>query len=307
MAAGYRYEQIRPFLVSAQRAGITGRIFLIRSPLDNDVREAAIKDYPDTTVVKPFQMIFSPFMIRSSRFSQAVSGCLAQLMRPMLKKWPRLFETTVSMMACVLHPTVSRYIFSRNILKSNTGLSKVILADVRDVVFQRDPFEDIDGKLHAGVEDKLMAKEPNNLRWIFTLTEDFPTLERLLDQPVICSGVTLAPANVLRQYLDEFVRYAVAAWHRIKSSGAYDQGIHNLLLSGGQTTIPVFLEPLGSSLLMTVGNEWEKYWTLDEQTGVIAKDGRHVAVVHQFDRKHRLIDYFEKRFSLKLAVSEYVS
>lgn len=307
MAAGYRYEQIQPFFVSAQKAGITARIFLIRSPFDSDVRESAIKDFPQTTVVKPFQMVFSPLLIRSSRFSQAVSYCLAQLMRPMLKKWPGLFETTADLMACVLHPSVSRYIFSRNILKSNTELSKVLLTDVRDVVFQRDPFVDIDGKLHVGEEDKLIMKEPDNLRWIFALTEDYSTLERLLEKRVICSGVTLAPANVLRQYLDDFAYQAMAVWHRIRSGGAFDQGIHNLLLSGGKTTIPISLEPLGSSLVMTVCDEWEKYWTLDEQTGVLGKDGKRVAIVHQFDRKQRLIDYFEKRFSLKLPVSAYVS
>jgi hypothetical protein len=79
------------------------------------------------------------------------------------------------------------------------------------------------------------------------------------------------------------------------------------VLSGGQTMIPVALEPLGSSVLMTVSNEWEKYWTLDEQMGVLGQDGRRVAIVHQFDRKYRLIEYFEKQFALKLPVSAYAS
>ena len=307
LATGYRYEQIRPFFVSARKAGLTAKIFLIRSPSDADVREAAIKDYPNTTVVKPFQMRFSPFTIRSSRLSQAASYGLAQLMRPIVKKSPGLFETTADLMACALHPMVSRYIFARNILKENSGISKAMLTDIRDVIFQRDPFEDVHEKLHTGLEDKLMMKEPNNLRWIFALTHDFQTLQRLLEKQIICAGVTLGPANVLREYLDEFARQAMAAWHRITSVPAYDQGLHNFLLSGGQTTIPVSLEPLGSSLLMTVSNEWEKYWTLDEQMGVLGQDGRRVAIIHQFDRKHRLIDYFEKQFSLKLPVSAFVS
>jgi hypothetical protein len=307
MAAGYRYEQIQHFLVSAQRAGITARIVLIRSPLDTDVREAAIKDFPDTTIVKPFQMIFAPFTLRSSPLSQATSYCLAQVIRPVVRKWPGLFDAVTKLMACVLHPTVSRYIFARNILKANTRLSKVLLADVRDVLFQRDPFEDVAEKLHTAEEDKLIMMEPNNLRWIFALTQDFPTLERLLKTPIICSGVSVAPANVLRQYLDEFARQTRAAWHRITSGAAYDQGLHNFILSGGHFALPVSIEPLGSSLVMTVVDEWEKYWTLDEKLGVLGADGRRVAIVHQFDRKRRLIDYFEKQFSFKLPVSGYVS
>jgi hypothetical protein len=307
LATGYRYEQIQAFFVSARRAGLTARIYLIRSPKDADVREAAIKDYPNTTIVKPFQMRFSPFTIRSSPLSQAASYGLAQIMRPLLKNAPTLFEKTADLMACTLHPMVSRYIFARDILKANPQISKVMLTDIRDVIFQRDPFEDVHDKLHTGLEDKLMNKEPNNIRWVFALTHDFATLQRLLERTIICAGVSLGPADVVRQYLDEFTRQCVASWHRIKSIPAYDQGLHNFVLSGGHTTIPVALEPLGSSLLMTVSNEWEKYWTLDEQRGVLGQDGRPVAIVHQFDRKHRLIEYFEKQFSLKLPVSAYAS
>jgi hypothetical protein len=303
LATGYRYEQIQGFFVSARRAGLTATIYLIRSPKDADIREAAIKDYPNTTIVKPFQMRFAPFTLRSSPLSRAASYGLAQVMRPILRKAPKLFEPTAELMACALHPIVSRFVFARDILKANPQISKVMLTDVRDVILQRDPFEDVHDKLHTGLEDKPMNKEPNNIRWVFALTHDFATLQRLLEKTIICAGVSLGPASVVRQYLDEFTRQCVASWHRLPN----DQGLHNFVLSGGHTTIPVALEPLGSSLLMTVTNEWEKYWTLDEQMGVLAHDGRRVAIVHQFDRKYRLIEYFEKQFALKLPVSAYAS
>ena len=139
----------------------------------------------------------------------------------------------------------ARYLEYLQLLRGGrvANASKVVLADASDVVFQSDPFELIkEDRLYTAEEaaSYTVGSHVANAMWV---RETFGegTLQRLAQQRVVCSGLTMGSAAAVGNYLKHMVaesatRLGVARLDELKRKHGrdlcrgLDQGLHNVLV-----------------------------------------------------------------------------
>jgi len=172
---------------------------------------------------------------------------------------------------------------------------RILLTDVRDVVFQSDPFARpwTDG-LHCVLEDRRMTLGacPHNSRWIREhLGGD--VLARLADKPISCSGTVLGDHQSVLRYLRALTARMLPFAGGERMAG-FDQGVHNLLAHE--------LPPCRLTLHDNAGPVLTLGYTkgepaLDDEGFVLNEAGERSAIVHQYDRKPDLFGKIRKRYA----------
>lgn len=164
----------------------------------------------------------------------------------------------------------------------------VLLTDLRDVFFQRDPFSDPVDRLELYLEDDSVriGQEPFNTRWIRHLYGR-AGLARLAGERASCSGTVVGTGAGVLAYLagmeEEIVR-------RRRPLGSHDQGIHNALLRSGLFPDATIV-PNGRGRVLTLG-KMSSYETAPDGT-VLNTDGSAPAILHQWDRHAALVKRIE--------------
>ena len=185
--------------------------------------------------------------------------------------------------------------------RATHATSRVMLADSRDVIFQRDPFTigaDPQRPLDIFLEDyfRTYANSGINQGHVLPCFGREPVQRVLLSppRPVSCSGVTLGSYAAVAQYLDRM-------WSEMRqpqySSAClqHDQAFHNwLLYTGGLGPVRAWSNEEGP--VTTIG--WPEHLYRDRFGRVLNRRGELVHVVHQFDRRKRLLASLGHRYKL---------
>jgi hypothetical protein len=165
----------------------------------------------------------------------------------------------------------------------------VMLSDLRDVVFQRDPFtEPVDG-LELYLEDASvrLGEDAFNTRWIRDLFGS-AELEAMRGRPVSCSGTVVGTRQAILAYLAEMV--AGIVWRR-RPMGAHDQAVHNRLIERGLLPDATLVRN-GYGRVLTLGAV--ETFELSPDGAVMNSDGSVPAVLHQWDRHAALVARIEQ-------------
>jgi hypothetical protein len=160
-----------------------------------------------------------------------------------------------------------------------TRFDQVLLADVRDVVFQSDPFAAPLDELELVMEDEShrFAGDDFNGRWLRDLEGPAFAAEHAEKIPS-CSGTVAGPTPAILAYLGAM--RAEISWRRIPM-GSHDQGVHNALILKGR--LPrAQLVPNGAGRVLTMAGMTDARFSSDGR--VYGPDGSEPAVVHQYDR-----------------------
>ncbi len=165
----------------------------------------------------------------------------------------------------------------------------VMLSDVRDVFFQKDPLDfDIGGALCCFLEDAGMtlATCRLNSEWI-TTAFGRETLDQIGHNSISCSGTTIGARDAVQDYLQKMVEGVLELSERepavVMSRPPMDQAIHNrLLYTGRLPRARVFDNEHGP--VMTLGHKKPETLNLNENERVINESGEEVRVLHQYDR-----------------------
>jgi hypothetical protein len=264
----HKYRIIKPFFSSLRATGYPGDIVLFHS----NVTQSTIHR------LRQWGVILVPF--RSS-FPPVQSALVKHLVR-----WANEKRLNTLDLSCL------RYLLAYCYLKEFPEKYRhVMLSDIRDVIFQKDPFNfAIDGKLCCFLEREgvSLGQQPENARWL-ELAFDKRTLERLSDRPIVCSGITIGPTNLIIDYLEKmadlFMRAPGQGWQAGQSSAqtwhGMDQPVHNYLVFNG--LLPACkLFPNDGGPVLTVGIE--SGVTLNHSKLIINKRGDVPNIVHQYDR-----------------------
>lgn len=159
---------------------------------------------------------------------------------------------------------------------------RVLLTDVRDVVFQGDPFaEPPEGRVQFFLEtERTIGSCPINGDW---MTRAYgPVVAReMANRPVSCAGTVMGSPDGLLEYLAHMVRDILAVPTHHRFSGV-DQAIHNRILALGHLEGTVAV-PNGRTV-MTVPSESPTGMRLLPDGRIADQAGRCSAVVHQYDR-----------------------
>lgn len=173
---------------------------------------------------------------------------------------------------------------------------QVLLTDLRDVVFQADPFEAPLRGLEVFLEDPahVLGTEPFNSRWIRNLYGQ-GRLAELAHETVSCSGTVAGTRKEVLHYLAEMS--GAIAWRR-RPLGSHDQGVHNHLLRAGRLGTPTVV-PNGYGRVLTMGGLGQV--RCDDSGRVLNADGSIPAVLHQYDRHRELAERVAETFGSNAA------
>ena len=285
-AAGYEPAKIRLFVQSLAATGFQGRLVLfVYGSQRADTRELLRKCAPGLEV----ELV----VIRGIReHAKFVRSCIKRLFAMMpSESLPSLKRRLLRFQGM---PHVTRYFHYADYLATHDGFSKVLLSDVRDVVFQSDPFAGWDRGLYVGMESPALtiATEPFDREWMLDAYGE-AMLARIGHCQVSCSGVTFGDGESIRRYIDQILAETLRLPFSKMKTRIYDQAFHNKLLHEGELADVHLCQPL-SSFIATLGCLDPSAFTLAEGF-LLNEDGHPAPIVHQYDRHSVLVKAFEQR------------
>jgi hypothetical protein len=177
------------------------------------------------------------------------------------------------------------------LLKHGGKYRNVLLTDVKDVIFQRDPFGfPVSDHIHVAMENSEipLGACPWTSQWVLA---GYPpeVLEKLKDKPMSCAGTTLAPVPLMMRYLALMLDEIAGMRDAYECA---DQAAHNLLLHEGKLDPVKKLQNFAGPIL-TVGTE--PRYELNANRELVNHDGSAIAVVHQYDRHPELVRIYEEK------------
>ena len=313
LVKGYAFEQIRPFVASLRATDYAGDICLFYSDLDestvNSLREYDVDMVPFTmgTVNLGFKRIYIFSLLQRISHTLGVvfpvhrlfAGLVNTLASRSKKGEEYLAKCRIAAKSfnvyCVRFPLYYLY------LAQNRGrYANVMLTDVRDVIFQRDPFAfEFGDDLCVFIEDDRQKMEdcPYNSEWLKTgFGED--VLREIGNEIPSCSGTTIGGYQAIMEYLELMVDQML----QLKSHpSGMDQGVHNYLLYKQQLkNVRIFQNRLGP--VFTMGKTVDLPTAFDDEGFVLNKDGSIAHVLHQYDRHFELgkLEWSEGLETIKL-------
>ena len=280
-ANGYPPEYLRPFLDSLARSGYRGHIALVVAAADRS-RLARTPGFEHVRLVGAPQWL--PWRLgllhgRRRRIYDRVWQPLTHVAWRVVLRGHR--RQRAGRLAKRLYaPPIARYMYFLDIVRAG-DYDRVLLSDVRDVVFQSDPFTQLprDGiAVSVETRDYTIAEEPYNRGWIRDGYGE-QMVRRIGDNAVICSGVTAGDNDAMLAYLERMVSETLA----ISPRDAIDQAIHNVLVWTGALEPCTLMETLDSAVA-TLNNVAPAAIELGSDGRLLNRDGRPPSVVHQYDR-----------------------
>lgn len=283
----YKPEQLRAFLRSAKEHIPFARIILLCERHDKSFARAVRQLNPATEIHVPADSLLRRILWRatgqSARFGERISRLQTALHRPAGPWFHALF----------LHIALARYVYALSLLRKDSS-DFALVSDSRDVVFQSNPFEGIGECLVTGEEPISIGACPINSGWMRTVYGQ-PMLDQLAAWPVLCSGVTLGPLPILRQYLSAMVAEMMRLAPQLYFTAGYDQAIHNKLLRLAAPA-PLRISPNGLRHIATLHYSKLDEFQFDPEAGLLTRDGHPVSIVHQYERDPAMKEWFARRY-----------
>ncbi|HZY37868.1 MAG TPA: hypothetical protein VFE53_14520 [Mucilaginibacter sp.] len=281
-ATGYRYAAMQYFFTSLQDIGFDGDVvILVSDQIDPEtekqltdqgiilvyIKEKALrftKKYANSRLWKihylPHRLWFAALNYGADKIAR-------------LSRYVKKFHLISG----------SRYCFYYDYLLENKDkYHYVLLTDVRDVVFQADPFKDLDRAdiLNFYEEENTIANSFYTSYWIKHAFGK-RALGTITEKMSICSGTTIGSVNRILKYLETMIATQARITAGLTGLGGFDQGVHNYLIynnyfPGSRITTNTDAE------VATLG-ESTSIWFNDENE-LVNRDKKVIPVVHQFDR-----------------------
>ena len=181
-----------------------------------------------------------------------------------------------------MHPNCARFVYYRFFLQECGGnYDQVMLADIRDVLFQSDPFafEMPDG-LAVFLEDpsQTIGTCPSNSAWM-RLGFGKSVLDELAAKPISCAGTVFGTTAAIRNH----VAQKVHIFCQKKLRRSIDQATHNYILyKEPPPTVRVFDNDTGP--VLTMGYVSPEKMRFNHNGFLVNSEGRVFNTLHQYDR-----------------------
>lgn len=289
---GYQPEQLLPFLESAHRSCKDAKMVMITTATDAACYGSLKERYSN------LDFFLIPEKVRSRPTSDGKlsekSRLLAKkikllsllLIKSKLRLKPIIRQDTPSLFGLSMlnvHVCIRRYFAARDLLASRdkAWIGSVLLADVRDVIFQSDPFDHVRSGRYTGDEILKVKDCHSNTVWIKD-AYGADVYDKLAERISVCSGVSLGTMASMQDYLDAFCRetFRVMQDKCLDTLPVWDQAFHiKLLLLDG---LPFQMVPW-NGFLATVAQAGSEHLRVNAE-GLVEVDGHVPAILHQYDR-----------------------
>jgi hypothetical protein len=276
----YDFNQVRPFAVSLRRTGYAGDVVFFWNHVDRPSR-AALRD-SGIRLIHFLNLRGNYFSEEKRRRLDEFAARYHRVRRPFYR-WGWFY---------FLCAAKQRYrLYLQFLRRHGKRYRRVLLTDVRDVYFQRPPFEGDPGHDLVFFEEHerhLLGNCPWNAQWLAHLL-GAEALDRLGSRITLCAGTTLGTPDALIFYLERYLQTLQTAANLDYRLG--DQAIHNSVVYEHLDDCPFSLLrcPNVRGPVYTIGNavpeEDFRFSVLGE---LLYPDGRVAPVLHQYDRRPEL-------------------
>ena len=180
-----------------------------------------------------------------------------------------------------------RYLIYKEYLRAHAAdYDQVMLADTRDVVFQRNPFDGMDEpNCHFFLEaaPRTIGEDETNWRWV-SHTVSKEDAQALSAKRISCSGITIGGTRAIIDYLERLTALVNAMPFRIyrEIGHGYDQALHNYLVHLAPDINGTVVENNGHIATMAI--EPRARYDIDENAVIRLTGGHMPAICHQYDR-----------------------
>ena len=172
------------------------------------------------------------------------------------------------------------------LLANQDNHTLIMITDVRDVIFQADPFSEIrrESVLNFYAEENPIADSFYTAYWI-KYAFGKRALEALKDKASVCSGTTIGSSARIMDYLEKMIVAQAKITGGLTGLGGFDQGVHNYLVHNNYFP--------GSNLVKNTEGEVATlgdatFKALNSNAELTDQNGRVIPVVHQYDRFSKL-------------------
>lgn len=295
-ATGLAAAQVLPFLRSLRNCGYEGDVVLfVDRRLASQLRDASgaldISLVPVRTLL-PFNFA----RLKQHRLAwpawTVVQSAIWALIR-LLGLFPLAGPCSRAqrgLAEVVCTPMDARFIRFLSFLATR-NYNRVLLADVRDVLFQSDPFDQLPVEpLAVSIESRAytIATEPHNRAWISD-AYGARIVDEVGENSPSCVGVTYGGREAMASYLEQVAAELLSLSARVVRRGGADTAVHNYLLWTGRLGAVRLLETLGSPVA-TLNGIPEEELHLDSSGRLTNSDGSVPSVVHQYDRQPKIAE-----------------
>lgn len=170
-------------------------------------------------------------------------------------------------------------------------VDRVFISDVRDVIFQDDPFKYTNTNFDLEFfEEPERIKNCNcNAGWIMSLYGP-SEMVAIGNNNIICSGTTMGSKNGMLNYFRVMVEEIQSFSNRnIHIKGGEDQPIHNHLIRNGKFDNYIVYSNCSNAVATL---DHQKDFKFDDSGKLINDLGHIVPVVHQWDRPKQFSEHF---------------
>jgi len=179
------------------------------------------------------------------------------------------------------HPVVARFAVYAQILQERPDLGDVIATDVRDVVFQADPFEGAGDDLQFFIEaeDRSLADHAFNLKHLQALVGE-GLAQDLGRRSCVCVGVVAGPRAAMLRFCRALLLLCAIPRSNVGGAFGADQAACNVI---------AHLNLVGGRIQPNYGRVATIGLTAADRLGfeggrILNPDGGSSAIVHQYDR-----------------------
>ena len=268
LATSLSLAQIKPFFLSLEKTGYAGDVCLFIKDLEREVLDF-LRGRRVNLV--PFQRAY--LRPKWSRF--------ADLAIPFLKPSQRL-RVREQLALTFLCPNAARFVCYQSYLAACRAVyDQVMLADIRDIFFQRDPFAfAIPDGLSVFMEDPRMTLGacPWNAGMLRAAFGE-RALRELGNQPIFCSGTVIGTTTAMCDYLERMGRVLYA----VRSRETIDQAAHNWIIHR-QTPPALHCFDNDTGPVLSMHHLDPARLRQDDQGRVLNAAGQIVNTLHQYDR-----------------------
>lgn len=286
-ATDYTYDRIVPFASTLRRSGYQGEVALFVYSDQLESLQILVDEFDFTLVAVSRNPKYLPASIgrrlQNGGRIKHVHWFLSKTVSPIATS-SSLLALVARMMQFFYHVDCSRYFLYYDFLYGKTDQYKYVLfSDVRDVVFQGDPFryaipEQLSYFLDASLK---LGDEPINVEWVTGVFGREYCRERL-GQAISCSGTVLADYQQSMRYLKKMCVELIRRLPRAVGLFGPGQAVHNYLWWEGQLT-HLAAHSNGENSVMTLKNDPLDGFGVNEQGELLNYDASLAPVLHQYD------------------------
>lgn len=268
-ASNYDFETLRPFFDTLEKTGYEGKRVLF---LGNHTKETidGLSRYPKLEIIR-FNDTYPYFIDHTDRYSQYIT------------------ETDFKP-----HPKTLRYLLTRAFLLAHQDeFDYVLIADSRDVIFQKNPFSFEKSKtFYAFEEDRTNTIRTNHFNSLW-IREAFgeSELDKIGHHYILCSGVSIGHITPFLDYLSVMEKYI----RIVRDRGCKDQGIHNYVIYNGLIEEVTIMEDDAGPVSTIAYFKPKERIRIDKNNMVMGRNGQPVHIVHQYDRILKLLRNYSIR------------